>query len=247
MKRFSKIIMLCIAIILCLCFVACNSSDGESLGDIPSSEGAGAGKPIVNNELNRKVTYSVNISMRVDDVQKAQGTISEKSSVLGGYIQTTTENYDDGKITYVNIVYRVPTEKLDEFVSSVEGNGEITDKSVSTTDITTEYVNAQAQRNSLLERKQSLDALLSDTSVSASDKVNIINEISKVNAELLSIELLITQYDSEVDYSTVTVRIREKTTFGDVFGVIIACVLIISVIVSLAILISYLKKRKKGL
>ena len=241
MKNKVKIIIcLVAAVILCLCFVACSAPDRGDVDNGASAPDMGeSNESIVNDDVNRKIVYTVRMSLETDDVSALKNTINQKSEELGGYVESNNESYDDGKCTSAYITYRVPTENLDAFISDIEGNGGVESKTVSTTDITTTYVDAVAKKESLLERKQLLEAMLEDASVSASDRINVINEISEVNTELQATELLISGYDSQVGYSTVVVNITEKTEFGDVIlaFAIVAAILLVPVAVAIIFLI----------
>lgn len=230
-----------LALSLCFSFASCKEN---SVGDADFGSPENSSE-IVNSELNRKIIYKVDIDIESENISELKSNIASKCESLGGYVENNNESYSDGECSFVRTTYRIPTEKLDDFISSVESYGGIERKNVSTTDITTAYVNAEAKRSSLEERKSALEKILEDTEISASDKVNIINEISSVNAELQSIELTIKSYDSRVDYSYVHITIDEPT---DVSGVIFGLIIFLgipSLIVGIIILIYDLSRKKK--
>ncbi len=212
MKKFKILLSLVIFSALVISMVACSASGPMDNGaaEVPEMESVGA---VVGTEVNRKIVYTVNMTIESFDIAKVKNKISEKNQELGGYIESNNESYEDGECTGVDITFRIPTEKLDEFLSSVEGHGGVLKKRVNTTDITTEYVSAEARKNSLAERKRLLESLLDDEGVSASEKVSIISEISEVNSEIESIELMLKNYDSDVNYSTVSLTIKKAETF----------------------------------
>ncbi|MBE6625505.1 MAG: DUF4349 domain-containing protein [Ruminococcaceae bacterium] len=237
-----KILTLLTVIALCISLFAC----APGHGDYDASEGPSSSQnTIVNNPLNRKIIYTVYLDLEAKDVSSLKNDINEKSDALGGYIENSNEEYSDGDCSYVRITYRVPTEKLDEFVNAIEGYGKLIDKSVSTTDITTAYVDAVAEKTALEQRKTLLSEMLNSSTISASDRMNVINEISKVDAEIQSIELLIKNYDSDVNYSTIIVTIEESVSFMDVFPVL--AVFMLTPAITLAIVfgsIGIAKKRR---
>ncbi len=239
-----KLLALVMAIILCACLVACSAPNsdyeaGKAPGDVQAS--------IVNNPLNRKIVYTVYMTLESKDITALKNSINAKNAELGGYIEDSSEDYSDGKCVEAWITYRVPTEKLDEFVNTIEGNGGVESKSISTTDITTSYVDALAEKSALEQRKALLSQMLDDTSISATDRINIINEISKVNTELQSIELLINSYDSDVNYSTVVITVEEAPTFMDYFTPVIIFVLIPIAVLSIVFgSIAISKKRRSA-
>lgn len=219
--------LLCIAVALLLCtvaaFTACSYAGGGD--DWAPESGSGT---IVTDTVNRKIVYRVRMNLEADDVASARDSITAKSGALGGYIEAQNE-YSDGKEYYsISLVFRIPTDRLDEFLGAVDDCGKVYSRSVSTTDITTEYVNASAQKAALEERKAALTEILNDTQLSASDRVTVINEISEVNEQLQAIGLQLTEYDSLVDYSTVTVNIGRTET--DVTSIILIVFLILLIL-----------------
>ncbi len=200
MKRFFRGLCVCLMGILCLLFVGCSDTEGN-VDD--NNANIGTETPVVANPLNRKVVYTVYLYVDSENVQKGKKALDEKCATLGGYIEYVSEEYDEDECYYASITYRIPTEKLNDFITQAEEGGKVTYKTVDSTDITTSYVNAAAQKTALETRKASLQALLEDTTITAGDRISIINEISIVDTELQAVELLLTQYDTMIDYSTV--------------------------------------------
>lgn len=256
MKRYIKAITLLLVIFTCVSFVACGSKSvydsdrapGASVGNGAESEKGNLTSSIVDGDINRKIVYSVDMDMEVENVSAVKEAIAKKNKELGGYVESNRENYSEGECTYVNITFRIPTEKLDELIASIEGQGGIESKSVSTTDITTEYVSAEAEKLALEERKQQLQQILDETEMTAGERIQMVNEISAVNTQLQSIELIISQYDAKVDYSTVYVRISQQASLWEtvapaiiffVFIVTVAAAVVLTVVISCRI-----KKKK---
>lgn len=236
MKRYAR--FLCAAALLLACvgalFSGCGSSAGNGFAEDPAESEPSGG--IVTDTVNRKIVYTVQLGLDADDVAAARDGMKAKSAELGGYVQSQSEYSDGDGYSRAYLEFRIPTDRLDAFLSAAEGNGSVYQKTVSTTDITTAYVNATAQKTALEERKAALTAILDDAELTASDKISVINEISEVNAELQAIELQLTAYDSLIDYSTVTVNIyRNETDVAGIVITVIVSVLLIGLVVCLCI------------
>ena len=217
MNKLFKWIATCFLCLFCCSLAACGTATAEARGGMGVGLGAAATDSIVAPSLNRKIVYTVNLSLNAADVRAVKTALTAKSDALGGYIERTDEDYAGGSCSYALITYRIPTEKLDEFVASVEERGGITGKTVYTADITNSYVDATARKEALLGERLMLQTLLNDSSITASDKVNIISKIGEVELELQIIEQTIGQYDSMVNYSTVCVEIFEPVGFWEIF------------------------------
>lgn len=210
-----------------LCFTACD--EGGEVNDDTDFSGSA---DVVTETVNRKIVYSVSVYAETNDVDAAYGSVSAKCSELGGYVQSQDVDRDNDGTSRVNLVYRVPTEKLNDFLSAVEACGNVYSTSVSTDDITTQYVDASAQKIALEEREKSLQEILTQEGIATGDKITVINEIYEVEEALQAIELQLKNYDSLVDFSKVSLTIyRSGADIGAIFtGVIIALSLILLIV-----------------
>lgn len=244
MKRYTKTLAIILTVILSAMLVGCSAS-----GIAPSgpSDVLGEGQEntsFVSGEVNRKIVYTVNMTVETDAVSELKNRLSSKNKDLGGYVSNMSESYDDGKCSYIDITFKVPTEHLDEFLGDIEGSSKVIRKNVKTTDITTEYVNAQSRKKSLEERRSLLEEMLDDD-IAAGDKLSIINEISQVSAEIQSIELMIKGYDSSVDYSTVAITLRAEETFLEKIKPLIIISVLLLIYVGIPLLIVFIIKKHK--
>ena len=217
MKKILKWLTVCFLSILCFALAACGASTAEARMGTSVGLGTSTADSIVAPSLNRKIVYTVNLTLNASNVNQLKTELSAKSAELGGYIERTDEDFSGGECSYALITYRIPTEKLDEFVSGVENQGGVTGKTVYTADITNSYVDATARKEALQGERLMLQTLLNDTSITASDKVNIISKIGEVELELQIIEQTIGQYDSMVNYSTVCIEILKPVSFWAIF------------------------------
>lgn len=169
-----------------------------------ANQGSKGEAVIVGENVNRKIVYEVSLSLVVDDVNKKISEYSALCSNLNGYIYSQRQDeYDNSSSS--SIVFKIPTKKLDEFVNSLGTSGKLESKSISTQDITSEYVDAEAELKSLNDQKTALQALLADTTLAASEKILLISKIGELDKKIQSITLTLEQYDSAVDFSTIYV------------------------------------------
>lgn len=242
MKNLLKVFLIILSTILCLAFVACGDSGSAGLEEAPGV--GGSGDSIVNNDINRKVVYTVDIDIETQDVANIKSVLVSKSLDLGGYIESADEDYDGGVCTGASIKFRIPTENLNEFIVVIEGFGNLSSKNIDTKDITSEYIKAQARKTSLDEK---LDLLQSNynEAVTNAEKLAILDEITEVKADILALEIAISDYDSELKYSTVYVGIGQEDDYS---GIWIALFLIFGapgIAVALVFIIIKIMKSKK--
>ena len=168
----------------------------------------------------RKIIRNVNISAETEEFDSFVSNIDKKVKELGGYMESTnisgrSISSSSKNMRSADLVARVPSNKLDSFVSNVADISNITNKSESAEDITLNYADTQAHISSLRTEQQRLDELL----LQAEDIETIIaieSRITDVRYELESYESRLRTMDNKVDYSTVTIYVKEVERYTPV-------------------------------
>lgn len=196
--------------------------------------------------VDRKIVYTVNMDIEADDVSAVRASLLEDSDAAGGYVEQQNDYGDGDELSRCYIVFRIPTDRLEEFVDGAGELGSVRSKRISSTDITTEYVSASARKAAYEERKAQLEAILQDENLTAADRIAVIDSVAEVNAALQEIELQLTQYDSLVDYSTVRLEIYRANNVWAVVGTIVLILLFVGMAAGVIVLgIKYgVEKRK---
>ncbi|MCI9405733.1 MAG: DUF4349 domain-containing protein [Oscillospiraceae bacterium] len=125
----------------------------------------------------------------------------EGSSVSGNAITYSSNRY--GSLTI-----RIPSNRLDSFLGQVGQLCTVTHTNKSSEDVTLDYVDVQARIEALTTEQERLLALLE----SAQDLESVIqleSRLSEVRYQLESYHSMKNRYDSLIDYSTVTLSVRE--------------------------------------
>lgn len=215
MKNLIKLLSICLVFVCVLSFaVSCKS---ESYGDSNSGSSPSGSTSLVS-ETTRKIYYSVNLGLEYKDINGLKKQLENKCKGLGGYVERTNESYDGGECYSMSATYRVPTDKLDEFIEFCENDKSVTRKSVSTIDITSSSISANSQRDYLNQKKAIIEEMLEDTNLSAKEKLEILDSIAQVNKEIAALEESIKANTGSFEYSVVYVSVSQPTTFMDVFG-----------------------------
>lgn len=166
----------------------------------------------------RKLIRTVNMQVETDQFDKMISGINAKLSELGGYVEQSdisgnSMNYRGEPVPrYANITARIPNNKLDSFVGTVSENGNVTNKSESTQDVTLQYSDVESRKKSLeieqeriwqfLEKAESIDTV-----------ITLEQRLSELRYQLESMESQLRLYDNQVDYSSVHLNISEVTTY----------------------------------
>ena len=116
-----------------------------------------------------KIVYTADYSVYSDSVQITKNTITTQVLEIGGYISNSEENE-----TRAYITYKVPTEKLNEFLDFMDKLEGVGNKKVSTDDITNAYSETQGRIETLEASKQAYEKLLQDEKLSYSEIIQIL-------------------------------------------------------------------------
>lgn len=261
-RKYLLVAIVLLIPIMLLSFAACNKAAGNDAsinGNYENKIETDGGSTSEESTPERKIIYYARLSMKIGDIDGAIGSIKGKLNA-----DEWVESESIGQ-NYASVVVRVKSARLDDFVKSVSGEGEITDYNKTSEDISLSYSDTADKIATLEKERTTLVALYEKAGVTVSDLVQINKRISEIDVELDKLKGTIKRYDSLVDYSTVTINLytpvyRETPTFGqqlkDGFNVLgnalkyIALFIIVispvaAVIVGIVILIKYLKKTGK--
>ncbi len=184
----------------------------DNSADAKGSDGSEApsDSEIMSNS-NRKLIKTVSMSAETREFDKFVANITDKINTLGGYAESmdiSGNSYDQYSERNAFIVARIPASKLDFFVSDVAEHSNITSKNESAEDVTLQYADVEAHKDSLKIEQQRLNELLEQ----ADDLDTIIaleERLTQVRYEIESYESRLRTMNNQVVYSTVNLNIRE--------------------------------------
>lgn len=208
MKKIFKVLTVFLLVIM-LASCSHGSSDDSSYGDgayqyksVLTSSSI-VSNNVVDSNTNLKITYSVDYSIyfKNDDIKiNIDNKVKEfGGSVLNSYVTSS----------YSRIEYKVPTNKLNDFLDYVDQFDGVGSKSVYSEDITSDYNYTAAKITTLQASIAQLTTLLASASTLA-DQIAIQAKIDEYNAELLALSNTKAAYDDELEYSRVNIRFTSE-------------------------------------
>jgi hypothetical protein len=217
-KKFFFVIFILMMIVA---FAACsNSGFNEISEDDYGSIGEGEDRvpQIIFNPNNRKIIYTVNVTLVTEDYDNTVKSISNLVTAdkeAGNWIASDNESrYGDGNI-YRTMTVRIKTDAVNDFLAKLPNFGDVIDYDMRSTDVTDNYAKLQAEisaKEDALNYYEDLRADIALEELSDADKFNLHKDITetilKLNSELNLLRDEITKYDSEIEYSTITLTIR---------------------------------------
>lgn len=160
----------------------------------------------------RKLIRTVHLSVETTEFDQLIGSISQAVSDAGGYVESSdisgTSISDSLGRRYAYLTVRVPADKLEHFITLVGEQGNITNKSENTQDVTLQYSDIESRKKSLLIEQDRLWELLEKADTMESI-IALEERLSEIRYQLESFESQLRTYDNQVDYSTVSINIDE--------------------------------------
>jgi hypothetical protein len=155
----------------------------------------------------RSVIQTANLYLTADKPGEAADDLTKIVSDEKGFLdQRSISNDQNGEVSRVDLVVRIPAAKLDAILDEFKALGKVESLTISSSDVTLSVKDIEARISSLEVSVDRLLALL-ETAKTAADLVDIENALSQRQAELESLKSTLTYYKDAVALSSVYVTI----------------------------------------
>ena len=161
----------------------------------------------------QKLIRTVYMDAETQSMDALMPWIEGRVADLGGYFERKSirrsGSRDDGSYyKYADLMVRIPSENLDQFISQVGDNANITSTTEETENVTLQYVSTQSRVQALeTEQKRLLELL--EGAENMEDLLTIEARLTEVRWELENYASQLRVLDNQVTYSTVYLDIRE--------------------------------------
>ena len=159
----------------------------------------------------RKLIRTFELNVETLDFDDFIAAVKKEVSSVGGYIESSRvggNSYNYSGNRSADFICRVPSDKLDDFIYTVGGLGNVTYSYEDTKDITLSYVDTEARVKSLQTEYDQLLELLAEAE--NLDTIILLQQrLTEVRYQLESYKSQLRTYDNLVDYSTVNLSVYE--------------------------------------
>lgn len=162
-------------------------------------------------ETDRKLIRDANLSIETKEFDALIENLQNQIGSFGGYVESMNESgnsYRSSARRNAYIYARVPAEKLDEFLSTVDGMGNVIQKGISTRDVTSSYVDMESRLKVLETEKESLQKIMASAETTT-EMLETQARLYDVIEEIEAYEAQKRSYDSQIAYSSVSINIQE--------------------------------------
>lgn len=170
--------------------------------------GTAAPSPL-SDDLKRKITYNIHLSLQVEDVSQTMDRITQDVKKIGGYV---AESYQDSFNANDNarITLKVPADQLEEYQASLSGLGKMLNQQTTANDITSQYYDAETRlRNWEAQEQRYLD--LFKEAKTLDDILKVENALSNIRSQIEQLKGQLKLWDHEVDYSTIQLNLQTNS------------------------------------
>lgn len=158
------------------------------------------------------VAKEAHLTVDVKDLEDFDSNISKLVQDMGGYFTNTDiQNYDGEYSTdrYAYYTLKVPADKLDDFINTIDGAATITERNISSEDISLQYIDNDARLEASKTEREKLLKLM-DEATEVSDMIEIESRLSDVQYQIDSAEQQKRTLKGRVDYSLVNITAHEE-------------------------------------
>lgn len=187
-----------------------DAADGESGAAPPTSPATAS--------TGERIVKEGTISIQVDpgDYDTAFGQVVARAQALGGHVSGTSSSTtpvpdgDGGEVlTSGQVTIRVPVRAFEDLITSIGEAGEITDRNITSQDVTAEYTDLESRRRNLQAQERFYLGLL-EQAATVQDAVAVQQQLDGIQEQIEQITGRLNLLGDRTAFSTLTVRIAER-------------------------------------
>ena len=151
-------------------------------------------------DFERKLLRTGNVSLEVQSVSDAEDKITAWAKSLGGYV-TNANTWQNG----AGFTVRIPSERFDEAMAQVGNFGRITNRSVSSEDVSDNYYDMKSRLETKYILRDKLSSYLNQAK-DIKDLLEIERQLNSVIEDIESTERRFKRLSGQIDYSTIYIN-----------------------------------------
>ena len=172
----------------------------------------GAGNAEGSEVSGTKIVRTADITLASTSFDEDVEALTRLTQDLGGYVSSVNVSGEASqrkdRVAYSSL--RIPSDRLDEFLTGVEGIGRVTSRYETATDMTTQYSDTQMRLTTQQTKMERLNELLKQAT-DVSDLLEIESEIANTQYTIDQLESSLRTIDRNVDRSEVSVTLWEQS------------------------------------
>lgn len=184
---------------------------------MPADAASGATEPartaVPASATPRKILYSADLWIVVEDFHRAAGAVVALVQKYGGYIADSDVTGSPGSNRTATWKVRIPVDKFDPFLEAVVALGDLQRRQVHSQDVTEEFYDLQTRIKNKKVEEARLVKHLTDSTGKLEDILAVEREISRVREEVERMEGRIQLLTNLAELTTVSITVYERNGY----------------------------------
>ncbi len=163
-----------------------------------------------NRQAGKKLIYTYRYSVETKEFEAFCEAVLKKAEELGGYVENSETNgsSSDSVNRYANMTLRMPADKMDQMLSMIKKEANVTYYNSSVEDVTLDYVDLDSHIKALRTEQKTLLKLI-EQAKKVEDIIALQSQLTQVRYEIETYESSLRTLDNQITYSTVYLDIQE--------------------------------------
>lgn len=183
--------------------------------DNPPNAPQAGGKPGQADEqtVSRKIIYSANLDVQVEDVEAAQKEVEKLVEEVKGYIAKSEVVGNSGSKRTATWTIKVPAEKFRSTVNAFTALGKPLRNTSDSQDVTEEFVDVQARVKNLKAEEETLNKLLREAANRMEDFLKVREQIKNIRGDIERAEGRMKFLTTMAAMSSIVLTVREEASY----------------------------------
>ncbi|MBI3743653.1 MAG: DUF4349 domain-containing protein [Chloroflexi bacterium] len=169
-------------------------------------------QPVALQDASRQVIVTANLTVEVQDIDKAVNDARAIAQAQGGLVEQLTSSGGPDRKT-ASITVRVPQPNFTAAMQQLEGLGSVKVRNLGSQDVTEQFIDLQARLKSSQQAEQSFLTLLSKAQ-SVGDVLTVERELTRVRSDIERMQGQLNFLQRRVDLATITVSLVTPDQFA---------------------------------
>ncbi len=162
----------------------------------------------------QQIIRTGDMGLRVADVRKAQGAITNLAKSVGGFIESSNSSADENNLPQASVTMRVPEKRFEDVLNRLRSLGEVKSETLSGEDVTAQVADTEARlRVMRAEEDQYVTLLKSARKIG--EILSVKERLSSVREEIESLDAQRKALRNQAAYSTITVSLTQTKVAGE--------------------------------
>ena len=163
--------------------------------------------------IDRKIIRTGDMRYEVSDLEAARDQVLKQVAAFNGHVEGDDRS-DAGSAVNLVLRVRVPADRFDGFIASLNGLGELLDQHISATDVTAQWVDVEARLAAKRKVEQRYLAIV-DEAKTVTEVLEVERELGNVRAEIEGMEAQMRVLRDQVSMSTLTITCTKPVARND--------------------------------